>query len=380
MKRADLDALTALSRKERQRIRALALERRDTERARKHERAAARKRRNRRDAEAREWTLLDFELAVFAEERARTEADAAGAWSRVTWIWSGGCIVRGPDDVEVEARLVSRIAEVQRSALAVGDRVLLERRAHDWVVTHVDARRSQLSRPDPLHPNIERVVAANVDQILVVCTPGRPPFRPGLLDRYWVAGARGNVALRIVLNKVDDGSTAELRSARTTLASYAEAGLPVLETSALERKGLDALRAAIGGTCFALVGQSGVGKSSLANALAPGLDLRVGEVSTAIGKGRHTTTSASLHALGDDTWLIDTPGIRAFGLWQVDRSTLEDAFADIAREGASCRFSDCTHTGEPGCAVRAAADDGRVAVARYRAWQRLLSDTTPADD
>ena len=372
MKRNHLDALNALSRKERQRIRALALERRDQDRKRKRERSAARKR-GKRGNDTREWSVLDYELAVYTDELARREADATRAWSRVTWIWSGGCVVRRPDGEEIEARLTSRIAEVQRSALAVGDRVLLERREHDWVVTDVDERTSQLSRPDPHHVNLERVMASNVDQIFVICAPGRPPFRAGLLDRYWVAATRGNVALRIVLNKVDDGSEDELRSVREVLQSYRDAGLTVLETSATEGRGIEPLRDALRGTCFALVGQSGVGKSSLANALVPDLELRVGAVSAALGKGRHTTTSASLHDLGDDTWLIDTPGIRAFGLWDVDRGTLEEAFEDIARAGAGCRFADCTHGDEPGCAVREAVDRGEVARARYRAWRRLLN-------
>lgn len=362
------DLLKSLSKKERTAVHERALAMRDEDRARR-----ARTRRRRSDDAPP--SLRDYELRVAAAML----SDAQHTSTRravVVEIWAGGCRVRCEEEL-LDARMTSRIAEVQRTALAVGDEVRLAEADHDVVVVEVLERRSSLSRPDPMQPSIERVLVANLDRIVLVVTAVDPPFRPRLIDRYLIAAKRGRVAMTVCVNKVDAAGDA-LDACRDILESYRAVDIEVLEVSAHTGQGVDALRARLRGTTFAFVGQSGVGKSSLANALSPELALRVGETSEAVGKGRHTTTSASMHRLDDDMTLIDTPGIRSFGLVEMSPSDVRDAFDEFRDVAGMCRFADCVHRDEPDCAVKAAVADGRIPALRYRAYARLVDEAAAA--
>jgi ribosome biogenesis GTPase len=234
-------------------------------------------------------------------------------------------------------------------------------------------RRSWLGRPDPGDERRELVLAANVDVAVIVVAAQDPPPRPGLIDRCLVAVQRTGIAAVVCVNKVDLLDAAGRDALAAMRAPYAQLAVPVVQCSADTGEGLEALREALGRGTAVLLGHSGVGKSSLLNALDPDGHRRVGAVRAHDGRGRHTTTAASMRRLRDGAAVIDTPGVRAFGLDAPTRDELDAAFPELAPFAAACRFHDCTHVHEPACGVRDAAASGRVAAARYASWCRILS-------
>ncbi|QDU66749.1 ribosome small subunit-dependent GTPase A [Engelhardtia mirabilis] len=258
--------------------------------------------------------------------------------------------------------------------LAVGDRarvIPLTTELARLVGRH--ERRTELARADPTMPGRRRVLAANVDLALVVLSVVGPPFKPGLFDRFQVALIAGGIEPRMVVNKVDlladEDARAELEA---RLAPYREAGVRVHLVSASAGLGLDELIREIAGRTIVAVGHSGVGKSSLLNALDPeGAERVTSQVRESDGKGRHTTTSSELRRLSNGTVLIDTPGIRALGLATEQLAALDEAFPEVSALAADCRFGDCRHDSEPDCAVRAALESGELDRARWDAYRRM---------
>ena len=250
--------------------------------------------------------------------------------------------------------------------VAVGDQVLysLDRRR----VEDILPRRTVLSRADPQNPRIERVLAANVDLVVIVVAIENPPLRVGLIDRYLIAIAKSGAEPLICVNKVD---LAEGAADRGTLRPYQDLGIPVVFCSAVTGEGLDELSTRLAGKTCVFSGHSGVGKSSLLNALAPGLDLSTNTVSEANKKGRHTTTGSIMLGILNGAMVIDTPGIREFGLWDVGAGDLHAYFPEF--DSVRCSFSDCTHTHEPDCGVKAAVDRGDVSRERYLSYFRIMN-------
>jgi ribosome biogenesis GTPase len=286
----------------------------------------------------------------------------------------GPCEVELPDLVRAEAHLPKALARAYSSEIAVGDRVRLSRRpSGELVVARLLPRTSRLSRPDPFDPRRERVLAANLDLAVVVGSVRRPPLSTGLLDRFLVALRHGDVAAVIAINKIDLAATEEdRRELLDQLAPYVQAGISVVPCSSKSGEGLDELRRRIAGRLVAFVGHSGVGKSSLLNALAPQAAAVVGAVTAGVGRGRHTTTASRIYRLADGTRIVDTPGVREFGLWSLSPRELAAYFDEFEEPSRSCRFADCTHRHEPHCGVRAAVADGRVAAERLATYLRIL--------
>ena len=277
------------------------------------------------------------------------------------------------DQREFDCLVPSELAMRQKSVLAVGDRVISESSDGVCRLTGVLPRRTVLSRPDPLNPHLQRLIAANIDVVIHVVSVKAPPLRPRLIDRFLIAIQRGGAQAAICVNKIDllddDERTRELAS----LDPYRALGVPVIACSVKGNEGIAQLRALVDGKTCALVGHSGVGKSSILNALDERLDIITGELHKR-GTGRHTTTASTLHDLGGDTYLIDTPGIREFGLWNMTLETLRDYFPEFAEPGEYCRFNDCTHLHEPGCNVKERAEAGELSGARYDTYVRLAED------
>jgi ribosome biogenesis GTPase len=250
--------------------------------------------------------------------------------------------------------------------VAPGDAVAIR---HDKVA-QVAPRRTTLARTDPANPNRERVIAANIETLVIVAAIEDPPFRPGLIDRYLVAAARGGVQPILCINKVDLCTDTAITGQVTE--PWRQMGVPVVLCSTRTGAGIGDLRDLLAGSLAVLGGHSGVGKSSLLNALADDVHARTGAVSEYTRKGRQTTTSARLYELRNGARIIDTPGIRELGLGHVTPAELRLAFADFA--AFKCRFRDCTHRAEPECGVRASVESGVIGEARYRSYLRIAGE------
>jgi ribosome biogenesis GTPase len=249
---------------------------------------------------------------------------------------------------------------------AIGDNVLFSSDRHR--IEEILPRRTLLSRTDPGNPHLQRIIAANIDTVVNVVSVKSPPLRPGLIDRYLIATQKSGAEPLLCVNKIDLLANAgELDPIRP----YQDANIPVVMCSATTGEGLALLLEALAGKLCVFAGHSGVGKSSLLNALDPRLDLGTGTVSDGNGKGRHTTTSSALYHLPGSAIVIDTPGIREFGLWNVSRADVRQYYPDFA--AYSCAFSDCSHTHEPGCGIKTAVESGRIGMARYQAYCRILT-------
>jgi ribosome biogenesis GTPase / thiamine phosphate phosphatase len=257
--------------------------------------------------------------------------------------------------------------------LAVGDEVQLTHSTVNdtWAIADILPRRSQLARRAPGGAYGERIVAANVDQVLIVFAAANPEPHVRMLDRFLIIAEANDIAARVVVNKAD---LVPPETPRLRFADYERAGYPLHVTSTTTGRGLDALRATLDGRTTALSGPSGVGKSSLLNAMFDGLDLRVGEISTSVNKGRHTTVGALLHPLPSGGFVVDTPGLREIGMWGLTSEHLDACFPEFRPFLGDCRFADCTHTVEPECAVRDALARDEISGARYASYAKLLEE------
>ncbi len=288
------------------------------------------------------------------------------------------CQLRGR--LKEEASRRARKDDEDRTDLCtIGDRVTLTLLADgSGTIRKVHPRRQVLSRADTTGGRAvavqgsEQVIIANSDQAVFVFAATRPDPNPRALDRLIVAAEKGHIpAIRIVCNKIDLLDRAE---AERIFAPYERIGYPVLYTSTRTGDGVDALRAMLTGHISVFTGPSGVGKTSLLNAIQPGLGLRVLAVSEATSKGRHTTVHSELFPLEGGGYVADTPGIRSIGIWDVEPDELEAYFIEIAPHVAGCKFPDCTHTHEPGCAVRQAVRRGEITRERYNSFLRLRKE------
>lgn len=255
----------------------------------------------------------------------------------------------------------------------IGDRVevsLLPEQDNEGVIERVRPRDNRFARRQPGSRGRykEDVLVANLDQVFVVFACETPPMNPRLLDRFLVLAEHDRVEVEIVANKVDQCG---LAAAESRFAPYARLGYPVHYTDAVTPRGVEALAARLRGRLSAVVGPSGVGKSSLLNAVEPGLGAAVRAVSEALGKGRHTTRVAELHPLRGGGYVADTPGIRELASFALPEQELASCFPEMRPHLGACRFSDCRHDEEPGCAVREAVAAGEIDAARYDSYLRI---------
>jgi len=290
----------------------------------------------------------------------------------VVEVATGLCRVRvGAETLLCGLRGLLSVAESGlTNVVAVGDEVMVAADgAGGGVVDSVLPRRSALVRPDVFLGHLQQVIAANIDQLLVVASWREPALWLEMIDRYLIAAERNGLPAVVCVNKVDlAAGPAECRAA---LAPYERLGYCVIFTSARTGEGVEALRELLRGKVTALSGLSGVGKSSLLAAVEPGLQLRTHAVSEHWHQGQHTTTQVTLWPLARGGFVADTPGIREFGLGGLHRGELSRYYPEIHALAGGCRFVDCRHVDEPGCAVRQAAAAGLVPAARYDNYQKI---------
>jgi ribosome biogenesis GTPase len=257
--------------------------------------------------------------------------------------------------------------------IAVGDRVEVDEKG---AIVSIHPRKNVIQRKSVNLSHAHHTLASNLDAAFLVVTVVQPETSTGFIDRFLVAAEAFGVPTTLVLNKQDAWSVQDRMRAEELTAIYRSVGYAVLWTSAVTGEGMAELKSALAeGGVSLLSGHSGVGKSTLINALVPGAEARVGDVSQAHGKGQHTTTYAELHPLPTGGYLVDSPGIKGFGLVDIDRNTLHHLFPEFFRLLPDCKFHNCLHVNEPGCAVRFELLCGYIQVSRYESYLAMLAAT-----
>jgi ribosome biogenesis GTPase len=273
---------------------------------------------------------------------------------------------------------VQEVREIEHvDPVAIGDRVrFVDAGESRGMIVEILPRTSKLSRPAPVPGQrvFEQVIVSNADLIVPVFSAANPTPKWGLLDRYLVSAEAAGLPALIVINKLD--LAWKNPALDEELDIYRRIGYPVLRVSAIDGSGIEELKGALQGKLSVFIGKSGVGKTSLLNAIQPGLGLLVKAVSNGeVGKGRHTTTHLEMFDLEFGGALVDTPGMREFGLWNISAEELADLFPEMAEHVGQCKFGlSCHHDREPGCAVRKAVMAGAISPYRYQSYMRLREE------
>ena len=260
-----------------------------------------------------------------------------------------------------------------KNLIAVGDFV----RFTDDSISYIEERHSYLSRQD-ITGRKEQLIAVNIDQVLITTSVINPPLKPALVDRYIIAARKGNMHPILLINKIDLLPTAaeeEQAFFKAFLSAYEPLGIPILSISTSSGVGIEALRSLMKDKSSVFSGQSGVGKSSLINA-AFGLTLKTGDLAHKTFKGTHTTSTAELLSLPGGGYCIDTPGVRSFGIWGLEKEDVIRHFHEIQEISPGCKFPDCNHIAEPHCAVQTALEEGKISLIRYESYRTLLAEAT----
>ncbi|VTS00879.1 ribosome small subunit-dependent GTPase A [Tuwongella immobilis] len=299
-----------------------------------------------------------------------TEACQFGRVIRVHGLYS---MVQTADGREVRCavrRLLKSLITDERNIVTTGDRVWFRPTGTDeGFIERVEPRSGVLTRASRRR---EHVLVANVDQLLIVISLVQPSLKPHLIDRYIAAAEQGGLKPILCLNKADLADRTELQP---LIGSYTQLGIPVVLTSATTGSGIDQLRELLTDRATVFSGQSGVGKTSLLNAVQPGMALRVKSVSNVNQKGRHTTTYAQLVAMEFGGWVVDTPGVRQLQLWDIVPAEIQGFFPEFRPFATLCDFPDCTHTHETGCAVKEAVSRHQISARRYHSYLGMFQGT-----
>jgi ribosome biogenesis GTPase / thiamine phosphate phosphatase len=286
--------------------------------------------------------------------------------------------VRLDDGTLVECRLRGRIRTHGLKAtnpVTVGDFVTVDHGSGEGsaAITEIEPRRNYIIRRSVNLSRVSHIIAANIDTAFVIASITAPRTSTGFIDRYLVTAQAYEIPAAIIFNKCDVYEPEHAAMMEELVQVYTRIGYPCLITSAVTGEGIGALRGMMQDKTTLFAGHSGVGKSALINAVEPGLNLRTGDISEIHFKGKHTTTFAQMHPLSFGGYIVDTPGIKEFGLIDFDRGELAMYFPEMLNLVTECQFYNCTHDHEPGCAVVAAVERGEVSAVRYRNYLNMLS-------
>jgi len=265
--------------------------------------------------------------------------------------------------------------------IAVGDRVCFEiqndetsESGQNGVIYEIETRKNYIIRKASNLSKESQIIAANVDQVFLVVTVNYPVTLPGFIDRYLISAEAYRVPAALVFNKLDLYNEKDYEKLDELLQTYESIGYPCYQISAEKNFNIDPLREAMKGKISLLSGHSGVGKSTLLNALQPGLNLKTSEISDAHQQGKHTTTFAEMFPLSFGGYIIDSPGIKEFGLIEFEKEEVSHYFPEMLRLLPACKFSNCTHTHEPQCAVKEALEKGEIAPSRYQNYISIIEN------
>ena len=294
-----------------------------------------------------------------------TVISSTGSWYEVA-------TERGTLNCRIRGRL--RLKGVRSTnPVVVGDHVVVEPDGDSSAIVDIIPRRNYVIRRASNLSKESHIIAANVDHALLLVTLHSPATPREFVDRFLVTCEAYKVPVTILLGKADLLEGEHQAEAEEFEAVYRDAGYDIIRLSSMEGRGVERVREFISGHTILLAGNSGVGKSTLIGTIAPDIEIRTGEISESHHKGKHTTTFSTMYRVGDG-YIIDTPGIKGFGLIDIDDKELCRYFPEMMRLAPDCRFYNCTHTHEPGCAVRSAVEEGRVAWSRYESYLKILDE------
>ena len=271
-------------------------------------------------------------------------------------------------------RRIQGVSEISSKPVCVGDQVIfIKDKAQQFIIKEVKERKTKLSRKAIGPVEKEQVVVSNVDQLLIVTSLAEPAFHPGIIDRFLIAAHKGNLEPIICVNKMDLAEKIDdLESVIAALEVYRQLDYTVICTSATTKEDLSFLKQILKDKSTVLGGHSGVGKSSLLLAIDPELNLRTQEVGQKSKRGQHTTSSVMLLPLKFGGYVVDTPGVREFSLWQTEVAEVDQYFPEIFAKAPYCKYRGCSHTHEPNCAVQAAVEAGEIAFFRYQSYAYII--------
>jgi ribosome biogenesis GTPase len=259
--------------------------------------------------------------------------------------------------------------------IAVGDRVSIEMHSEDTAfITEIEERSNYMIRKASNLSKQSHIIAANIDQAILVASVNYPVTTTVFIDRFLAVAEAYSIPVCIAFNKIDRYNAADMDTLEALIRLYSAVGYTCFRICAVSGEGVDSLGEQLAGRITLLSGHSGVGKSTLINRLIPGLELRTGGISEYHRKGTHTTTFSEMIPLPQGGYLIDTPGIKGFGTFDMENAEISHYFREIFAESKQCRFDNCTHLREPGCAVITAVDEGRINRSRYKSYLSILKD------
>ena len=279
-------------------------------------------------------------------------------------------------DVECKVKGRFRLQGIRATnPVAVGDRVRISlNREGTGFIEEIEDRKNYIIRRASNLSKQSHILAANLDQCMLIVTVNYPETSTTFIDRFLASAEAYQVPMKLLFNKVDAYDADELRYLDALVALYESIGYPCYRLSAVEGTGVDSVRRLLRGNITLFAGNSGVGKSTLINALLPGSAARVGEISAYHNKGMHTTPFSEMYPVEGGGYVIDTPGVKGFGTFDMEVGEIGHYFPEIFRFSAQCRYGDCTHRNEPGCAVRRAVEEHYVSESRYASYLSMLED------